>query len=132
MNVSARQSLNRFAPVRSVVSMHTKLSPHHKRVFSALGTITLGVVFGLGATALGAAGVVTKFDTFCATWIKPIYLAVLAAVVLFQVYQGFVQVVNEDGHGGRKIGVALIAGAAGVLVPAAILTSVAIGSAFNC
>jgi len=52
--------------------------------------------------------------------------------VLFQVYQGFVQVVDEGGHGGREIGVALIAGAAGVLVPAAILTSVAIGSAFNC
>jgi len=67
MNVSARQSLNRFAPVRSVVSMHTKLSPHHKRVLSALGTLSLGVMFGLGATALGAAGVVTKFDTFCAT-----------------------------------------------------------------
>jgi hypothetical protein len=68
----------------------------------------------------------------CTTWIKPIYLAILAAIVLYQGYQGFVQVINEDGQGGRKIGMALVGGALGVVIPAAILAAVATGSTFAC
>jgi hypothetical protein len=122
-------SVNNAAPAR-----RSALTAHQQKVLSTLGVLALGMAVGLVAHATGvnANGVIGKFDTFCSTWIKPIYLAVLACIVLVVCYKGFIEIINEDGQGGRKIGMALIGGAAGVLVPGAILTAIAATTAFNC
>lgn len=82
--------------------------------------------------SFAAAGIVTKLSGFCTAWIKPIYLGVLAFIVLVVCYKGFIAIINEEGNGGRMIGIGLIGGAAAVLVPAAILAAVATGSTFAC
>ncbi len=97
--------------------------------------LVIGVATALMLTldhSFAAAGIVTKLSGFCTAWIKPIYLGVLAFIVLVACYQGFVAIIQEEGNGGRKIGMALIGGAAAVLVPAAILAAVATGSTFAC
>ena len=82
--------------------------------------------------SLAGAAVITKLNTFCTGWIKPIYLGILALVVLIVCFKGFVAMVNEEGNGGRQIALGLIGGAAGVAVPAAILAAVATGSTLVC
>ena len=112
--------------------------PHTDRTRAARiarDVLVVGVAAALMLTfdhSFAAAGIVTKLSGFCTAWIKPIYLGVLAFIVLVACYQGFVAIIQEEGNGGRKIGVALIGGAAAVLVPAAILAAVATGSTFAC
>ena len=108
-----------------------KLSPHQQKVLGTLGIVGLGVLVGLGGDVFAGAAVVTKLGTFCTTWIKPIYLGVLAVTVLVVVYKGGLEVINEEGQGGRKIGLALVGGSVGLVLPAAIL--LAIGTTgFTC
>ena len=115
------------APVKPV------LSPAHVKLAQKALLIAAMAVFALTVDhSLAGAAVITKLNTFCATWIKPIYLGILALVVLGMCYKGFIEMVNEEGHGGRKIGMALIGGSAAVLVPAAILAAVATGATFTC
>jgi predicted Co/Zn/Cd cation transporter (cation efflux family) len=115
------------APVKPV------LNPAHAKMAQQALLIAAMAVFALTVDqSLAGAAVITKLNTFCATWIKPIYLGILALVVLGMCYKGFIEMVNEEGNGGRKIGMALIGGSAAVLVPAAILAAVATGATFTC
>jgi hypothetical protein len=82
--------------------------------------------------ALAGGAIIARVGTFCATYIRPIYLGLVALVVLVTCYRGFVEIVGEEGNGGRKIVLGLVGGAAAVVVPAAILTAVATGSTFTC
>ena len=118
--VASRVPLSRF-----------KLSRHQQKVLGTLGMIGMGVLVGLSGDALAGAAVVTKLGTFCTTWVKPIYLGVLGIAVFVMVGKGGLEVIQEEGQGGRKIGLGLIGGAVGIVLPAAIL--LAIGTTgFTC
>ena len=118
-------------PLPRVPLSRFKLSPHQQKVLGTLGIVGLGVLVGLGGDALAGAAVVTKLSAFCTTWVKPIYLGVLGIAVLVVAYKGGLEVVQDEGQGGRKIGLALIGGAVGIVLPTAIL--LAIGTTgFTC
>ena len=114
-------------------SVKPVLNPEHAKLAQRALLIAAMAVFALTVDhGLAGAAVVTKLGTFCATWVKPIYLGILALVVLGTCYKGAIEIINEEGNGGRKVGLALVGGSAAVLVPAAILAAVATGSTFAC
>lgn len=82
--------------------------------------------------SLAGGAIITKVSTFCATYMKPIYLGLVGLVVLVVEYRGFIEIVGEEGNGGRKMVLGLVGGAAAVVLPAIILTAVATGSTFAC
>jgi hypothetical protein len=81
--------------------------------------------------SLAAAGIVTKMSQFCSQWIKLLYLGIIGIGVFITCAKGAIEIVNEEGNGGRKIMVGLVGGGAGILIPAAILAAVG-ATGFTC
>jgi hypothetical protein len=77
--------------------------------------------------------VVTKISSFCAQWIKPIYLGAVALVVFAVAAQGGIGIIRQtNDQGGELIFKALAGGVIAVAIPGAILLAVAATSTFTC
>ncbi|MEY4529623.1 MAG: hypothetical protein RLZZ156_344 [Deinococcota bacterium] len=97
-----------------------------------LGVLALGFGNQAFAQVAGGAAVVTQISTFCATWVKPIYLGIVGLAVLAVCFQGGSQLMQQEGQGGQLIVKGLIGGLVAVALPAAVLTAVAATASFTC
>jgi choline-glycine betaine transporter len=85
------------------------------------------------ALATNGEAVVTKISTFCAQWIKPIYLGAIALVVFAVAAQGGIGIIRQtNDQGGELIFKALAGGVIAVAIPGAILLAVAATTTFTC
>jgi hypothetical protein len=122
----------------AVQSLRPQVRQDQAKMFFFLGMIAAAFILAnlLGLTpalATNGEAVVTKISNFCAQWVKPIYLGLVAFAVLIIASKGGIDIVRQtNDQGGELIVKALVGGVMAVALPGAIVLAVAATTTFTC